>query len=417
MKVVHISTGYNHGGAAIACKRLVVAQRENGIDATILTQERGDFPDHVTSVTRTLLAEKLNFFRLAWEKFVYLFYQSSGTLRFQYSIANMGIDVSKRTEVKNADIIHLHWINAGFISIKGLKKLINLNKPVVWTLHDIWPLTGGCHITGQCKQFKNNCFNCFYLRKESMSLSVKLQQKKMAVYNNSINFVSPSRWQEKRAKSSLVFGSNKMVRIPNSINRINSAFTKLECRRRLGLIEQSKIILFGAFNTQDRHKGMKYLIRALEKMPSNDEIVLVIFGKRSHLFDNVPFRVHSIGYVSNEIEMIQAYNAADLFVTPSIEDNLPNTILESFSVGTPVVAFNIGGIPDIIDHKKNGYLARSKDINDFAKGMLWCLDPKNNSFLSANAIQKIDSIFSPEKVAKQFYDYYQSILNADDAKN
>ncbi len=417
MKVVHITNGYNHGGAAIACKRLVEAQRIAEIDATILTQERGNFPNYVTSVTKNILAEKLNFLRLAWEKFVYLFYQSSGSLRFQYSIANTGIDISNHKQVKEADIIHLHWINAGFISLKGLKKLMKLNKPVVWTLHDIWPLTGGCHIVAHCENYKSECIDCYFLKSSNLRLSLKQQDIKIDVYANQIQFVAPSKWQLDRATASRIFGKNKVINIPNAIEINKYRLIKVESRKLLNLHPNRKIILFGEFNIQAEHKGMNYLLEALENIPSNEEIELVIFGKKSELFDQLSFKVNYLGYISNEKEMMQAYCAADIFVSPSIEDNLPNTILESFSVGTPVVAFKTGGIPDIVDHKENGYLAEYKNAGDLASGIEWCLEDKNAEWLSANAIQKIDRVFSPEKVAKQFVDFYQRILKADEAKN
>lgn len=411
MKIIHISTGYNHGGAAIACKRLVEAQRDNGIDAEILTQEQGIFPEYVHSTTNSKLREKLNLFRLAWEKFIYLFHQSSGSYRFQYSLANSGQNISKNKLLLEADIIHLHWINGGFISMSNIKKILALGKPVVWTLHDIWPLTGGCHITANCEEYKKHCTNCFYLNRSTDSLSKRQLAEKREIFDSQIHFVAPSQWQLNRAKLSFVFGENKITRIANPINQNTYRLDKIKCRQKLVLDVNSKVILFGAFNVVAEHKGMLYLLDALTKLPQNKNMELVVFGKKSELFEQLQYKVHYLGYISDEREMMEAYCAADLFVSPSIEDNLPNTILESFSLATPVAAFNTGGIPDIIDHKINGYLAEYKNADDLAKGIMWCLENNKEGELGENASKKISSHFTPKKIASEFKKFYTNLLD------
>lgn len=410
MKVLHISTGYNHGGAAIACKRLVEAQRQVGIEAMILTQESDDFPEYVITTTHSGFKRRLNLFRLAWEKFVYFFYQSEQQFRFQYSLANTGENVAADEHVQDADIIHLHWINGGFLSLKNIKTILDLGKPVVWTLHDIWPLTGGCHIVADCENYKTNCIECYYLKSNKSKLSLKQQQQKNRIYNDRLHFIAPSSWQLERAKSSRIFGNSKIIKIPNPIELNKYQLNKFECREDMNLHPDKKIILFGAFNIQAQHKGMNYLLEALKKIPLDEEIEMVVFGKKSELFDQLLFKVTYLGYISNEKEMMMAYCAADLFVSPSIEDNLPNTILESFSVGTPVVAFETGGIPDIIDHKKNGYLAEYKNATDLANGIIWCLENNENGLLPAYVMQKIKTHFLYKNVGKEFGQFYESLI-------
>ncbi len=411
MKVVHISTGYNHGGAAIACKRLVEAQRIVGIDARIITQESGVFPEYVYSTTKSFIKKKINFLRLAWEKFVFLFYEISKEGRFHYSLANTGEKIANHPLIKQSDIIHLHWINAGFISLIGLKELINTGKPIVWTMHDIWAFTGGCHIADKCVNYQDRCADCFYLTQRQKDIfSLKQQKRKSILYNtDNLFFIAPSKWQYQRAKSSSLLKGKNIEIIHNAIAPIKNISSKSECRKHFKLLMDKKLILFGAFNTNDRHKGMKYLMEALKILDKYPDIELMVFGKQSEEFKELPFKVNYLGYFSDEMKMRMVYKAADIFVTPSIEDNLPNTILESFTCGTPVVAFKTGGIPEIIDHKKNGYLAEFKNINDLAQGIKWCLENNFEGELSGNAIHKITTHFSYPIIGNEFEKLYRKL--------
>lgn len=417
MKVVHITTGYNHGGAAIACKRLVDAQRNAGIDAVIITQEEGAFPEYVYSTTNTSFKSRLNFLRLALEKFIFLFYQSAKKYRFQFSLANTGENIVKNKYLQDADLIHLHWTNGGFVSLKGIKKLLSTGKPVVWTLHDIWPLTGGCHIVDQCENYKNKCSQCFYLKNPSSSLALRQQKRKYNFYGGRIYFIAPSSWQMKRAKSSWIFNNNQIALIPNPLRIPEINKEKNELRTALNLNINAKIILFGAFNVSAEYKGMQYLLNALIQIKGIEDIELAVFGKKSQMIDQLPFKVNYLGYISEESVMLQIYKAVDVFVTPSVEDNLPNTILESFSVGTPVVAFKTGGIPDIVDHKKNGYLAEFKNENDLANGITWCLENNKDGHLGENAIKKVQASFNPEQIGEDFYSLYEKLIYKNETKS
>lgn len=414
MKVLHISTGFNHGGASIACKRLVEAQREAGIDAKILTQEYGVFPDYVSSTTKNSLKKQLNFLRLAWEKFVFLFFQSSGNLRFQYSMANTGETITSHPWVKEADILHLHWINAGFLSLNEIKKLVHTGKPVVWTLHDIWPFTGGCHIAADCINYQKNCLNCYYLKNSESHLSYLMLEKKKKIYDKkNIKFIAPSTWQQKRASTSNLLKNFKIIKIHNPIRIFENLNDKIVCRKLLSLPNDKKLILFAAFNTKDKHKGISFLLRALDILSANSqEIELVIIGKKTNLLESVNFKINYLGFISDDVRVRQIYKAVDVFVTPSVEDNLPNTVLESLSVGTPVVAFKTGGIPEMIDHAKNGYLAEYKNSEQLAEGINWCLENNKEGKLSGEAIKTIQSKFSYSVIGKQFEVFYKNILNA-----
>ena len=413
MKIIHISTGYNHGGAAIACRRLVEAQRDVGIDARIITQEKGYFPSYVSSITKNIINVKLNFFRLAWEKFIYLFFQSSHQFRFQYSIANSGVNLSTHKWISEADIIHLHWINGGFISIKGLEKLSQLKKPIVWTMHDIWPFTGGCHIAGDCINYRASCEGCRYLSKISANYLSKRQYKqKGKLYDLlNINFISPGENHKKRALSSSLLKNKKIQVIPNIIETKEFNYSKKECRDLLEISHDKIIICFGAYNVNTEHKGMEYLIEALGCLKHKKDIELLYFGKATRIFDTLEFKVHYGGFIFDEERLNIIYAASDIFVSPSTEESFGLTVGEAMAVGTPAVSFTGTGVKDVIDHKINGYLAVNKNSTDLALGIEWCFENNAGGKLSEMAAQKIALNFNPQLIAKKIKKYYLGILN------
>jgi glycosyltransferase involved in cell wall biosynthesis len=200
--------------------------------------------------------------------------------------------------------------------------------------------------------------------------------------------------------------------IPNPISKIKFEKNKAEIREELGLPLNKKLILFGAFNLNHSRKGSKYLVEALAGFEEKDNCELLVFGKRGSQLPGVSLKTHFMGYSSDEEYIRKIYSCADVFVNPSIEDNLPNTVLESFSARTPVVAFNMGGMPDMIDHKENGFLAEYKNPQQLAEGIRWCLENNGDGYLSKNAAQKIRECFSYPVIGKKFENYYSSILNA-----
>ena len=294
-----------------------------------------------------------------------------------------------------------------------------LGKPIVWTLHDMWAFTGGCHYAGECDHFMHQCGNCFFL-KDSGRADVShigwLRKADMYSATKNISFVACSKWLAGVAgQSSLVQGYN-VLSIPNPIDtHIFSPKNKAEVRAKRNTNPDKKIILFGAANINDRRKGISYLVDALKLLKNNytvvGEVEIVVFGKNKNFdLNTLPFRAHELNIITSQEEMAEIYSMADVFVTPSIEDNLPNTVMEAMACGTPVVAFNTGGIPEMIDHQQNGYLARFKSSDDMAKGLYEMLYASNYAELSQSARNKVLHDFNNEAVAKQYIQLYQSLL-------
>jgi glycosyltransferase involved in cell wall biosynthesis len=336
---------------------------------------------------------------------------------FAVSIANTGTDISKHLLVKEADIIHLHWINQGFLSLNNIRKLIESGKPVVWTTHDMWTFTGICHYTDICEQYKTECVWCPKQVKYSFkNLAKRTFLKKRQMPLSGFTFVGCSRWITYLARQSKLFNDVYATSIPNSIDStIFKPVNKFEARKSLKLPADKQLLLFVAAKLSDNRKGVTYLVKACHHLRQkengiNAEILLI--GKSSEELTNqfsVP--VIELGYISDNETMILAYSCADLFVIPSLEDNLPNTIMEAMACGTPCVGFNIGGIPEMIDHKQNGYVAEYKNPEDLAAGIEWVLKNTEKLGLSDACVKKVKENYSEAVVAEKYAALYADLLN------
>ncbi len=411
LKVVHLNT-YKHGGAGVAAGRLVNALSlfPKEIDAQLLD---ASFPFKKTVLgrevqTKIKFASDIAYFSLK---------EAHKKYRFAFSTAYFGSDISKSQQILNADIIHIHWINQGFLSIKNLKQLFALKKPIVWTLHDMWAFTGGCHYTGECNNFKQECGNCFYLKNpQSLDISHKGWLRKVNLFKTTqkINFIACSNWMMQKAQESTLLKDFSIQTIPNPIDtHIFCEIAKADLRKKFNIDKNKKVILFGAAKIVDERKGITYLLKALHLLKANtvnDDIEIVIFGKNNSFDISVfPYKVHSFPTIFIEQELVELYNLADAFILPSLEDNLPNMAMEALSCGLPVVAFNNGGAPDLVQHFQNGYLANYLSAEDLAKGILWVLHHPNPALLKEKCRRKVIDNFSMDIVAEKYLSVYQQL--------
>jgi len=419
------------GGAAIACLRLLaILEQTKGVEVTMLVQEKKRDNPNVKSIAKTWLQKKLAFERFARERLYFKFQEKNKEIRFAFSPANSGIDISEHPLVQEADIIHLHWINFGFLSLKSLEKLFALNKSIVWTLHDMWAFTGGCHHSGDCENYQDSCGNCFqYLKNPSPTdLSNKVWQRKNAILNHSlrlrskhdITIIGCSQWLSNRAKKSSLFKDFLVKSIPNPLDtNLFSPQKKAEARIKLGLPIDKKLILFVAAKVSVIWKGFSYFQEALEILKTqhihHQEIELVILGESDvEIIQKLPFKVHSLGRISDVNQIVSVYSSADVFVTSSIQENLPNTIMEAMACGTPAVGFEVGGIPEMIESYKNGmpptgFLAKYKSAESLAEGIKWVLFEANHDELSKNARQKVLDNYSEKVVVEKYLEVYRGI--------
>ncbi len=419
MKVLLINTFDRSGGAAVACNRLLQALHKEGVDAKLLAQEQTHPDPLVVPAGEAGKASKNAFGRFLLDRLEVYFQEKDKSVRFAFSPAHIGADISRHPAVLEADILHLHWVQFGFLSIDSLKKLIQLGKPIVWTLHDMWAFTGGCHYSGDCKNYLSHCHTCPYLKRPGpKDLSWKIFEQKIELFGRGqIHFVTCSQWLAGQAKESALLKNFPVTAIPNPINIEKfSSKNKIAARRHTRLPEGKELILFGAMNTKDSRKGFTYLKDALQLLKNTfpktaDDVELVIFGKTDpEMLAGLPFPVNNRGQVQSEAELVYLYNACDITVLPSLQDNLPNVVMESMACCTPVVAFDTSGLPEMVQHNRNGYLAQPRSADDLAQGIYQTLYQSSTQLLQAHARQKVIDCYSESKVAGQYRQVYKSFL-------
>ena len=284
-----------------------------------------------------------------------------------FTFAFAGYDISKTEIINNSDIINLHWVSR-FQSVDTIARLLALGKPVVWTLHDQWPFTGGCHYSAGCEKFVTNCKGCPQLKDDGDELPHRvLQQKINKISHKALTIVTPSAWMADCAKRSRVFGHLRVEVIPNSVETdVFAPLTKERAKKRVGIDSETVTVLFGTNRNNEKRKGYEFLREALafcrridefNKLVENRKLSMMVFGSESGVLSMHGLPVCSLGYVDSDDRLAEIYSAADNYVLPSAEDNLPNNLLESMACGTPVVSFAVGGMPDLIENGVTGYMA------------------------------------------------------------
>lgn len=410
MKILHL-VSQDYGGAGRAALRLHQALLDKKIDSMILVQQKTTDKVAVYRLAKTNFQKIIEKIRPALSIFFLLPYPKRHKDIFSPNPPSNSLLI-KTISSMNPDIIHLHWINSGFFNIADLAKL---KIPILWTLHDGNTYTGGCHVVPNgCDKFKTHCQKCPMLASNfKYDLSYFVFRKKSKIYpklNLTINALS--KWIENCAKESALLKDKKIINLPNPIDtKIYQPIDKVIAKKILDLNPSKKIIAFGAINALDiARKGYSELKKALTLLKNKKNIQLVIFGaSQGEPIEGIDTLY--LGHLNDDISLKIAYSAADAFITPSLAENLSNVIMESLACGTPVVAFDIGGNSDMIEHKINGYLA--KDYKDLAVGIEWILDldEMNYRSLCDNSRKKVTQNFDSNIVSLQYIQTYKEILN------
>ena len=415
MKILLLNTSAITGGASKAAYRLLKGLQRNDVQVQMLVQSK-IIDDYSIIGPEVKWQKAFSKIRPIIDSIPVKFYKQRKKIIFSPAI--IPDNISKKVKNINPDIVHLHWIAGGFIKIESLAKM---KKPIVWTLHDSWAFTGGCHIPFECKKYIKNCGCCPTLNSnKKKDLSYKILQRKRKYWKNlDLTIVTPSSWLGKCAKKSSLFYKTRVEVIPNGIDL--SRFKPIDkniARDILCLPKDKKIILFGAMSAiNDQNKGFHLLKQSLKKyqLIGNKNIEFVVFGSsKPKNEENLGFKIHYLGRLNDEISLALVYSTADVFILPSIQENLPNTIMESLACGIPVVAFNVGGISDMIDHQRNGYLAKPFDTTDLSCGIKWVLEDNIRwRKLSESARAKVINEFDIVKIAKRYEDLYKDILKRE----
>lgn len=414
MNVLMLNFSDVEGGAARAAFRLHLGFQKIGLPSQMLVQnKRSDDRNVIAAPSK--LANKFEEIRETVSNVPLRLYprRNPGIFSTQWLPDSL---LSKIQKI-DPDIINLHWICKGFLQIETLPKL---KKPIVWTLHDMWPFTGGCHYSEDCDRYTQSCGSCPQLHSSKDSdLSRWVWQRKAKAWKDfDMTLITPSNWLAKCVETSSLFGDRQVVVIPNGLDTqkfkpINRQFA----REILNLPPDKQLLLFGAMQgTGDRWKGFSLLQAAMQELTKSglrDEIELVVFGaSASSKQSDLGFKVHYLGRLNDDLTLAMVYSAVDAMVVPSLYESFGQTASESLACGTPVVAFNATGIKDIVDQMENGYLAEPYKSEDLARGIAWVLEnPERHQKLSAKAREKAEREFTLELQAHRYLSVYNEVLN------
>ena len=381
MNILQINAAADTGGAGVAMMRLHHALIAEGHQSRIVARLRRSPQPNVLTIPEALSVRQSPAHRLL------------NNIRMQLDawFALPGLYGSTRHLLdsdlfRQAEIVQLHNLH-GFYFNYGLLPQIAERKPIVWTLHDMWPLTGHCAYAYECARWQTGCFDCPLLRGSGRRLveprpmlidrtSQQWERKRTLYQNSRLHIVTPSDWMASQVKQSILADALSIDCIPNGIDlETFSPRDQASARQALGIPRESKVILFVAAKVIQGRKGLAYLYSALQTMQGKEEHILLTIGRTGASLQQLQnFKQIHLGHIGDESTLNLAYCAADLYVMPTLADNLPLTVQESLASGTPVVSFDIGGLPEMVRHMETGYLARYKDSSDLAAGMLTILE-------------------------------------------
>jgi glycosyltransferase involved in cell wall biosynthesis len=404
MRVLHINQSDIHGGAAIAGYRLHQGLLTQGIDSRLLVGRVDTRSELVAGIP--IIHPMVNRFRF-----------NTGRFGFNYINILSSFNIPKHSFFKNADVLNFHNLHTGYFNYLAIPSLTQ-QKPAIWTLHDMWSLTGHCAYSFECERWKIGCGKCPYpdtyppIGIDNSHLEWKL---KNWVYSNSnLTIVTDSSWLAQQAKQSML-NRFSIYHIPYGLD--TEAYQPLDpeqCKSALGIPSEKKVLMFGAFDVKDPRKGGDLLLKALEDLPASlkANIVILVLGYAGDAYiQSIGLSCVNLGYLTNDRLKCIAFSAADLFLFPTRADAFGIVAQEAAACGTPTVAFKVGGVSDIVRPGLTGYLAQPEDCKDFGQGIINLLEDKNQRMTMAKTCREIVVTEYPlELQAKRYIELYQKVL-------
>lgn len=401
MRILHINTSDN-GGAGKAVVRLMNGLLKNKItnDLLVLYQYHNHPHIHKFTPNTSSPLKRIKFslkYRLAQYKQQKALRDKSKDFEV-FSFPESLYDIKQHPLYKQADIIHLHWV-AGFVDYASFFK--DCKKHIIWTLHDLNPFGGGFHYEEDL--LKN--------MSDYKQLDAKIRRVKTKAFNqlDKLNIISPSQWMLDIAQSQPFLEKFQHTRIPNGINlSLYKPLDQTEARKKFSLPQDKKIILFLAENIQNKRKGFDLFSKALQQVTPEESLVLFV-GNHEHFTLDFPHQ--KLRYIKEDSKLAEIYACADVCVVPSLEDNLPNTMLEALACGVPVVAFDTGGIPDMVIPYETGLLAPAQNHQILGKKINELLSNEQlHQTLSLNARKKAINEFSLDIQTQSYIEIYRQVL-------
>lgn len=412
MRIAQVSTHDLSGGAGRAAYNLQTGLRVRALDSHLFVQKKTSSSPYVTG-PEGRFAEALGLLRSFIDRLPASIYPRR-TERF-WGVNWLPFPPVSLNSLREFDVVHLHWFCAGFLPVDFLARI---GRPIVWTLHDMWAFTGGCHYCGECSRYMGSCGSCPQLASQrEKDLSRLVWERKSRHWRGlDLTLVSPSRWLADCVRQSSLLKDRDIHVIPNCIDTgIFFPLDRCESRRRLSLPLDRKLIAFGAMSALgDRRKGFCFIpaaMQSLRKISAAEDCELLIYGaSQEEQLLPVDFPVHYFGRIHDDARLCTLLSAADVMLIPSTEDNLPYVVMEAMACGLPCVAFAVGGIPDMIEHEQNGYLARPGDPEDLARGLSWVLaDDTRLRALSLAARAKVADNYTMKQIAGAHEELYHSV--------
>ena len=408
MKVLFVSASDRIGGAAIGGYRLHKALQQAGIKSEMLVLRKVTADPSVHRLALYLNRPARARRRLGAMRHTRRLRDNPRRAESgHWSLNQLGYPIAEVINAFGADIVHLNWIGDNYLPIGEVAKI---GAPIVWTLQDMWALTGGCHYAGDCRAFQKDCGNCPQLLARSAGdLSARvLQDKRRAWSQLSLTAVALSHWLAECARESALFKGERIEVIGNPVDpKRYKPLDRAESRRAFNLPLEKKLILFGAVGgTTDRRKGFHYLQKALGGI-SAENVELVIFGSPHTEELKLGITTHQVGRLQDDVSLSLLYSAADVYVLPTLQEALGNTLVEALACGTPCVTFDGSGAVDVVRRRHDGYVARQEDSTDLLRGIEWVLAQSwSRMDLHESAIKRYGS----RQIATQAINLYRSLL-------
>lgn len=414
MKVTLINHSDIIGGASTVTLRLLDALRKEGVDARLIVKsisgpERSDVISAFgtsRAVRRAFLGERLRIFAANG---------LNRKLLFKVSLADRGLPLWEHPWVKDADLVALNWFNQGFLSLDGIARIAALGKPIVWTMHDMWAMTGICHHAGDCRRYQTRCGECPFLGRphHTHDLSTKFFDRKKALYDSiSINFVAVSRWLASCASRSALLGGRSVEVIHNAFPLDRYTTVPRSSRTALGLPDDgSRLAVMCAARLDDSIKDLPAAIEALNAYRGAEPLTAVFCGdiRRPQLLDSLKIPYVHLGNIADPDRLADIYAHCSVVLSSSKFESLPSTLIEGMAAGAVPVGFGGDGRDEIIDHLSTGYLVRKGDIADMARGIEWAI----KSGISRERLHAAaEARFAAEANAKKYIVLFNRLLSA-----
>jgi glycosyltransferase involved in cell wall biosynthesis len=416
VKITHLNTFDGPGGAAKAAYRLHQGLRGLGHESRMVVRDKlSEDPTVITfqpplnpfvRLRRVLTRRELQKRREPISS------RPAAAPYFSDDRSEHAADVLR--QIPQSDIVNLHWV-AGLFDYENFFSELPAGLPIVWTLHDMNPFTGGCHFDDYCGRFVAGCGLCPQLgSRKSPDLSSEIWARKKRVFDGrnsgGIHFVTPSRWLAEELKRSALLQKFPATVIPNGIDTETfQPRNQQMARQRLDLPSDAKVVLFLAHATTEKRKGFDLFLKAAAALRADPQVFVMVVGHGAEKYDLGP-RARFLESVDTELGLSFVYSAADVFVLPSLQDNFPNTAVEALACGLPIVAFNVGGLPDIV-RDCTGVLVEPGNTEALSAAILTLLNrPDVRRQMSAKCRSLAIAEYSAELQAKRYLDLYASCL-------